>query len=188
MKINSMKKIIVVFLLTLFCGNIFAQKRLFTKTGTISFFSKTTIENISAVNNKVLCVWEIATGKIEFSALMKGFEFEKALMQEHFNESYVESDKYPKAIFKGEIENSSSISLTTDKSYTVKVNGSLTIHGITKQVSINAIIKVTKSVVSATSNFSVLLSDYNINIPSVVAGNINKSINISINIPAFTPQ
>jgi hypothetical protein len=183
-----MKKIIFVFLWMLFSGNIFAQNRLFTKTGVISFFSKTTVENISAVNKKVLCVWDIASGKIEFSVLMKGFEFEKALMQEHFNESYVESDKYPKATFKGEIENGNSISLTTDKSYTVKVNGTLTMHGVSKQVSINAIIKVSKSVVSAMANFSVLLSDYNVKIPSVVSSNINKSINISINIPAFTPQ
>jgi hypothetical protein len=183
-----MKKIIVVFILTLFCSNIFAQKRMYTKTGIISFFSKTTIENISAVNNKVLCVWEIATGKIEFSALMKGFEFEKALMQEHFNESYVESDKYPKAIFKGEIENSSNILLTSDKSYNVKVNGTLTIHGVSKQVSINAIIKLSKSIASATASFSVLLSDYNIKVPAVVSSNISKSINISINIPAFTAQ
>jgi hypothetical protein len=183
-----MKKNILIFLLVLFCTNSFAQKRLYTKTGNASFFSKTTIENISAVNNKVLCVWEVATGKIEFSVLMKGFEFEKALMQEHFNENYVESDKYPKASFKGEIENSNSISLTTDKSNTVKVNGILTIHGVSKQVSITATIKLNKSAVSAMANFTILLADYNIKIPSVVSGNINKSINISINIPAFTPQ
>jgi hypothetical protein len=188
MKINSMKKIFFGFLLTFFCVASFAQKRFYTKTGSISFFSKTTVENISAINKKVLCVWDIATGKIEFSALMKGFEFEKALMQEHFNESYVESDKYPKATFKGEIENSSSILFTTDKSYNVKVNGVLTIHGVSKQVSINAIIKLNKSIASATASFSVLLSDYNIKIPAVVSSNISKSINISISIPAFTAQ
>jgi YceI-like domain len=162
-----------------------AQSKLFTKTGSISFFSKTNIENISARNNKVLAVWELTSGKIEFSVLMKGFEFEKALMQEHFNENYVESDKYPKATLKAVIENSSNISLTTDKSYIVKVNGTLTMHGITKAVSTTATIKVKDGVASATATLPVLLADYNIKIPSVVADNINKKIDILITIPAF---
>ncbi len=162
-----------------------AQTKLFTKTGNISFFSKTNIENISARNNKVLAVWELASGKIEFSVLMKGFEFEKALMQEHFNEDYIESDKYPKAILKAVIENSSTILLTTDKTYSVKVNGTLTMHGVTKPITTTATIKVKGGIASATASLPVLLADYNIKIPAVVADNINKKIDISINIPAF---
>jgi hypothetical protein len=165
------------------CTN--AQTKLITKTGSISFFSKTNVENISARNNKVLAVWELTSGKIEFSVLMKGFEFEKALMQEHFNEDYVESDKYPKATLKAVVENSSTILLTIDKTYSVKVNGTLTMHGITKPISTTATIKVKDAVVSATAVLSVLLSDYNIKIPAVVADNINKKIDISINIPVF---
>jgi YceI-like domain len=172
----------LVFILHI-CTN--AQTKLFTKTGSISFFSKTNIENISARNNKVLAVWEVASGKIEFSVLMKGFEFEKALMQEHFNEDYVESDKYPKAILKAVIENSSTILLTTDKTYSVKVNGTLTMHGVTKPINTTATIKVKNGIASATAALPVLLSDYNIKIPAVVADNINKKIDISINIPAF---
>jgi YceI-like domain len=179
-----MRCIITIFLIFLLNVYSIAQTKLFTKNGSISFYSKTAIENISAHNNKVLAVWEIATGKIEFAALMKGFEFEKALMQEHFNENYVESDKYPKAIFKGIIENAGSISLATDKTYTVKVNGTLTIHGVTKQINTTAIISVKNGTVSALSNFSFLLSDYNIRIPKV-ADNINKKIDIAINIAAF---
>lgn len=162
-----------------------AQAKLFTKTGSISFFSKTTVENINARNNKVLAVWELASGKIEFSVLMKGFEFEKALMQEHFNEDYVESDKYPKAALKAVIENSNSILLTTDKIYAVKVNGTLTMHGVTKPVSAIATIKVKDGVVSATATLPVLLADFNIKIPAAVSDNISKKIDISINIPAF---
>jgi hypothetical protein len=180
------------FVLTIclfFLSNFFAvsQIKLFTKTGSISFFSKTNVENINARNNKVLAVWEIATGKIEFSALMKGFEFDKALMQEHFNESYVESDKYPKATFKGIIENAKSISLSADNSYAVKVNGALSLHGVTQQISTNAIITIKNGIANATAAFSILLSDYNIKIPKVVADNINKKIDISINIVAFKP-
>jgi polyisoprenoid-binding protein YceI len=180
-----MKIITIIVFAFLHSVSAMAQTKLFTKTASISFFSKTTIENIKALNNKVLAVWEIETGKIEFSALMKGFEFEKALMQEHFNESYVESDKYPKATFKGVIENASSISFTTDKNYTVKVNGSLTMHGVTKQVSTVVIIRIKNGLASASTNFSLLLADYNIKIPKVVTDNINKSIDISINVPNF---
>jgi YceI-like domain len=172
---------LVIFLQ--FCTN--AQTKLFTKTGNISFFSKTNIENISARNNKVLAVWELASGKIEFSVLMKGFEFEKALMQEHFNEDYVESDKYPKAILKAVMENSNTILLTIDKIYSVKVNGTLTMHGVTKPVSTTATIKVKDGVASATAGLPILLADYNIKIPAVLADNINKKIDISISIPAF---
>jgi YceI-like domain len=180
-----MKFIITISLVFLCNAYASAQTKLFTKTGNISFFSKTNVENIKALNNKVLAVWEIASGKIEFSVLMKGFEFDKALMQEHFNESYVESDKYPKATFKGTIENASSIVFTTDKAYAVKVNGALTMHGVTKQISTPVNIKIKNGIASASANFSLLLADYNIKIPKVVTDNINKSIDISINIPNF---
>ena len=162
-----------------------AQSKLYTKTGSISFKSKTAIQDIEALNTKVLSVWETASGNIEFSLLIKGFQFEKALMQEHFNENYMESDKYPKAVFKGVIENSKNISLTTDNIINTKVNGALTMHGITKQISIPAIIKIKNKEVSATTNFAVLLDDYNIKIPAVVAEKISNKINIQISIPAY---
>ncbi len=180
-----MRCIITIFLIFLLNIYSIAQTRLVTKTGSISFYSKTAIENINAHNNKVLAVWEIATGKIEFAVLMKGFEFKKALMQEHFNENYVESDKYPKATFKGIIENASTITLSEDKSYSLKVIGDLTIHGVTKQINTITIISVKKGTVSALANLSIFLSDYNIRIPKVVSDNINKKIDIVINIAAF---
>ena len=167
------------------CTFATAQNKLYTKTGTISFFSKTNIENIAAKNNKVLAVWELATGKLELSVLMKGFEFEKALMQEHFNESYVESDKYPKATFKGNFENFGTLNLSTNKSYTAIVKGVLTMHGASKNITLPTNVKVENGQVSATANFVALLADYNIKIPNVVSANINKTIDISINIPAF---
>jgi YceI-like domain len=180
-----MRIIITTIFTFLFANNITAQSKLFTKTGSISFFSKTNVENISAKNNKVLSVWEMATGNIEFSVLMKGFEFEKALMQEHFNENYVESDKFPKATFKGIIENSKTVSLVTNNSYTLKVTGTLTMHGVTKPVTTSTTIKINNGIASATASFNVLMADYNIKIPAAVSGSINKSIQISINIPAY---
>lgn len=129
-----MKSLITILLFLLSAVSALAQSKYFTKSGKISFFSRSSMENIEAVNNKVVSVLDIATGQLEFAILMKGFEFDRALMQEHFNEDYVESDKYPKAIFKGSVENSKAISLTTDNVATVKVNGTLTIHGVTNPI------------------------------------------------------
>jgi YceI-like domain len=180
-----MKFFISFFILTLIGFIGIAQSKYFTKSGKISFYSKSAMENIEAVNNKVVSVWDVTNGQIEFAVLMKGFEFEKALMQEHFNENYVESDKYPKAIFKGTIENNKAISLTIDNVVTVKVNGSLTMHGVTNPVNATAVITSKNAVVSANASFSIALADYKITIPSVVAEKINKRIAIIVTIPAY---
>jgi hypothetical protein len=166
-------------------STVTAQTKLFTKTGTISFKSKTAMENIEAVNNKVLSVWDITNGNIEFSLLVKGFEFDRALMQEHFNENYLESDKYPKAIFKGVVENSKNILLTTNNNYSVKVTGALTMHGVTKQITLPVSIKVKNGEVNATAAFSIVPQDYDIKIPGLVADKINKKIDILITVPAY---
>jgi transcriptional regulator len=179
-------KLFITVVSFLIFSNAIAQKKLFTKTANISFFSKTNVENIQATNKKGLCVWEQASGNIELSVLMKGFEFAKALMQEHFNESYVESDKFPKATFKGVIENSNAINLTANNVFNATVTGMLTMHGVTKQITTPIQIKVLNGIISVTASFNVLLADFNIKVPSLVADNINKKIQISINIPALS--
>jgi hypothetical protein len=180
-----MKFFIFMYLILLVCCSGTAQTKYFTKNGKITFFSKASMENIEAVNNKVVSVWDVSSGQLEFAVLMKGFEFAKALMQEHFNENYVESDKYPKAVFKGAIENSSTISLNKDNMVTVNVNGYLTIHGITNPVNTTAIITVKNGIISATSNFSIALSEYGISIPTIVSDKISKRIAISVIIPTY---
>jgi YceI-like domain len=185
--INDMcRNILISFILITFSLQGTAQKKIFTKTGIISFSSKTTIENIEAKNKKVLAVIDLETNKIEFSLLIKGFEFEKALMQEHFNENYLESDKYPKALFKGNFDEPELvISSAENKTHILKVTGNLTLHGITKQVRSVATVTVKEKVISATSDFTILLSDYAIKVPSVVSNNINREIQVKINIPLF---
>ena len=187
-KRGKMKIIIgcILFQFTFF--NAQAQQKLFTKNGVVVFFSKASIENIGAKNNKLLSVWDVATGQIEFSVLMKGFQFEKALMQEHFNENYVESDEYPKATFKGVIQSPKNISLDADENYAVNVNGLLTLHGITKQIDISAAIVVKNKAVSATASFTIELADYKIKIPAIVANNISKYILINVTIPSYQPM
>lgn len=180
-----MKYYILSLLFVLSAVNVAAQTKYFTKTGSIIFSSKSSLENIEAVNNKVVSVWDVATGQIELAVLLKGFEFEKALMQEHFNENYLESDKYPKAVFTGTIENSKAISLAKDNAVIVKVNGSLTMHGVTKPVNTTAIITIKNSIVQASCSFSIALADYKIAIPSIVSDKINKTIAIAVTIPSF---
>jgi polyisoprenoid-binding protein YceI len=130
-----MKKYILILSLTLgITSTIYSQDKYFTRTGTLSFYSETPIENIEAENNQASAILDIQTGEIAVSAQMIGFEFEKALMQEHFNENYIESDKFPKATFKGKILNYSGApddSETTE----VTVEGVLTLHGVSKDIS-----------------------------------------------------
>src|SRR5687768_16802327 len=106
-----MKKVHGLFVLCLIAaiGNLQAQDKFFTKSAKISFFSSASLEDIEAHNRSTQAVLDTKTGDIQFSLLMKGFEFRKALMQEHFNENFVESDKYPKAEFKGQVVNNSEI-------------------------------------------------------------------------------
>jgi hypothetical protein len=159
------------------------EKKLFTKTGLITFNSKTSIEKIQAVNKKVLAVLDVATNKIEFAVLIKGFEFEKALMQEHFNENYLESDKFPKATFKGKFDDTNfTILAEENKSVTVNISGNLTLHGVTKPVTAKALITTKNKTVSAASSLTILLSDYSIKIPAVNKNNINNQVQININL------
>ena len=151
-----------------------------TKNGKISFFSKTSVENIDAVNNQVVSLFNAGKGDIAFSVIIKGFLFKRALMQEHFNDDYMESDKYPKATFKGAIADITKMDLTKDGISPVKVNGDLTIHGVTKKISANGSITIKAGKVSASSEFIILLADYNISVPKIVQNNISPSIKINV--------
>jgi hypothetical protein len=176
-----LKRIFITsFVLTLLASISFAQDKYFTKSGKISFYSKAPLEEDEAVNKTVTTVLDSKSGALQFSVLMKGFEFEKALMQQHFNENYVESDKYPKSEFKGKITNNSEINYTRDGSYPVKVSGQLTIHGVTKSISTTGTIKINGGKIDATSTFNVLLSDYNIKIPSIVKDKLSNTIRIVV--------
>ena len=95
-----MKYSIYILILLLSHVTMVSGQKYFTKTGQISFNANTSIEKIEAINKSASCVMDVETGKIEFGVLVKGFQFEKALMQEHFNENYLESSKFPKATFK----------------------------------------------------------------------------------------
>ncbi|HUZ61616.1 MAG TPA: YceI family protein [Hanamia sp.] len=153
----------------------------YTKNGNVSFFSKTILENIDAANNQVISVINFQNGSIQFSLLNNAFHFPKAKMEEDFNENYIESDKYPRSAFKGTISDVSNIDITKDGTYQVNVKGDLTIHGVTKNISVPATILIKDGNLSATSAFIILVRDYNISVPSIVANKIGESIEIKIN-------
>jgi len=177
-----MKKLLLTAsLLMAGTGALFAQKYM-TRTAKISFNATASgsPEKIEAVNNEVANILDAATGDMVFQVLVKSFKFERALMQEHFNENYMESDKLPKADFKGKIDNLSDVNFTKDGTYNAKVSGKLTIHGVTNDVNVPGTITVAGANVKLKAKFSVKLQDYKISIPSLVADKIGKEATISL--------
>lgn len=166
--------------------NIFAQDRFYTKNGHIDFYSKAPLEDITAKNKQVAAFLEVNTGKLTFGVLIKSFEFDKALMQEHFNENYLESDEYPKSTFKGELQGFSAENLRVEGDQQFKVSGDLNIHGVTKPISADVTLNVKEGKIKAQSQIIVKPEDYNIKIPKAVRDNIAKEIKINIDI-TFQP-
>ncbi len=153
-----------------------------SNTGNIDFYSHTVAEDISAVNHKVKTAFDSESGKIQYSVLIKDFEFEKALMQEHFNENYLESDKYPKSTFNGMIDQVESINFQKDGTYKSTVTGNLTIKDVTKKVSTEGTFVVSGGKVQLKGSFIVNPEEYNIEIPKLVSKNISRDIKISVDV------
>jgi polyisoprenoid-binding protein YceI len=155
-------------------------QKVYTKNGHIAFFSKTNMENIKADNNQVMSVLNIQTGELQFSLLQKSFHFDKPLMEEHFNENYIESDKYPKGTFKGAIAEISLVNFNKDGSYNVMVAGDLTLHGVTQKIAAPGKIIIGKGKITANSKFIIKLSSFKIVIPSLVKDNISDNLEITV--------
>ncbi|NUQ24506.1 MAG: YceI family protein [Saprospiraceae bacterium] len=177
-----MKKGILLSLMSLFFVVSMSGQKYFTRDGKISFFSDTPLEKIEAHNSKATSVLDASNGNLEFAVLIKAFQFEKALMQEHFNENYMESSKFPKSSFKGKVTNIKDINLKKDGEYNATVKGQLTIHGVTKDVETTGKFVVAGGKISAKSAFNVAVADYNITIPAVVRDNIAKTVKIAVDI------
>ncbi len=176
-----MKATKVVSLILMLCivNSISAQKY-FSKTGEISFLSETPIEDIQAVSNSASTVFDLTSRKIQWAVLIKSFEFEKALMQEHFNENYMESSEFPKAKFSGEFLDPSSLNLNQDGTYSAEIKGALTIHGVTQQITTTATFEVSNGAIKGTCAMKAKVADYGIEIPAVVNKNIASEIDINI--------
>lgn len=175
-----MKHSILIIMVFISSMTLVSGQKYFTKTGHVAFYSDTPLEKIEAHNKSSNCVMDLATGKIELGVLIKGFQFEKALMQEHFNENYLESNTFPKATFKGQIDNYSKIDVSKNGKSTVKVSGDLTMHGVTKKINTDAVVAVNNGKISAEAVFNITIADFNIAIPSLVKDQIAKSVKVKV--------
>ena len=179
-----MKRVILVagLAFALFGAGQVQGQKYFTREGDISFYSETPVERIEAHNQKATSILDIATGQMEFAVLVKAFQFEKALMQEHFNENYLESTKFPKAQFKGTVQDIAKVDFEKDGTYPVTVKGDMTLHGVTKPVTASGQIIVKNGSISANSTFNIAPEDYSISIPAVVRENIAKIVKVVVKV------
>ena len=174
-----MKRLTLLVFLLCIVYAVNAQKYM-TKNGYIGFFSHTPMEDIKGDNNQVAGVLDILTGDMVFQALIKSFHFERALMEEHFNENYMESDKFPKSSFKGKITNLSSVNFSKSGIYDVTVDGELTIHDAIKKISTKGTIEVVTGGINANCKFNISPEDYKIKIPGVVREKISKNMVVTV--------
>jgi hypothetical protein len=170
---------ISLFFLTILQVN--AQKYI-SKNGHIWFYSHTAMEDIKADNNEVASILDTGTGDIMFNMLIKSFKFEKALMEEHFNENYMQSATIPKATFKGKITNLSAVNFSKNGVYNVTIEGVMTIHGVAQSVTEKGTLEVKDGKITAKSEFNLKPKDYNIAIPDVVKDNIAESMKVNVEI------
>ena len=172
---------VVIALCATFAAPVHAQK-MFTRDGVVGFdaTAPNSPESIKAVNKSGTCVWDKSSGAVEMAVLVKGFLFERALMQEHFNENYLESSTYPKATFKGKLDNPASVNTDKDGTYKVNATGAMTMHGVTKPLTVPVTFTVKSGKVSTVVNFALALADYNVDVPSLVADKVSKTANINI--------
>lgn len=176
-----MKTIVIIIFFALIQFPGFTQGTYFTRNGHIYFISHTDIIDIDADNHQVASFLNIETGKIQFAVLIKSFEFSLATAKEHFNESYMESDKFPKATFKGEILNIDSFDLNKNGICSVRVKGDITIKGITKNIEVPGELTVENEKINAVSEFELSISDFNISVPRIVENRVAKIVQLRVN-------
>jgi len=172
-----MKQIIGVIIFLI--GVINGYSQIYTgKSYEISFFSHGLIEDISATSKSAQVMMNTAKNDVAVKVTIKGFIFEKKLMQEHFNEKYMESDKFPYASFSGKIKDT--IDYKKDGVYKTTISGKLNIHGVEKERIIPGTITVKGGEINIDSKFMVALKDHDITIPSIVFQNIAEVIEVKI--------
>lgn len=179
------KCVVFVFGLFTFMGltNAQAQNRYFSQNATINFDAEGTLddfEEIRAKNTQGSFVYDAATGAFEWQVSIKDFVFANKLMQQHFNENYMETEKYPKASFKGKIEDFKTLNLSKDGNYTASVKGVMTLHGVNKEISTKGEFEVKNGKISSKSNFVIALADYNIKVPTLMMMKIAEVVKVQV--------
>jgi len=149
-----------------------------SKNANITLFSSALIEDIKAESSAGVSVYNAATGELDFSVVISSFKFDKSFMQEHFNSDYMESDRYPRAIFKGQIQEH--IDITKEGTYPVSAAGELTVHGVTQKRTVRGSLTVKNGIITMTSEFMVKCADHHIDIPQILFYHIAESIKITV--------
>jgi polyisoprenoid-binding protein YceI len=178
-----MKRVLLLTVLTLAFGKVSAQKFILSE-GFVQFYSEAALEDIKAINKKTSGLFNVETGEVAFIIPVNQFQFEKKLMQEHFNEKYMESDKFPKASFAGTIRE-----FDIDKSgeQMVVAKGQLTIHGVTQPVEVKGVAEKQGDIITLRAVFMVRLEDYKVKIPQLMWQNIAEQVEVTIDV-RFKPQ
>lgn len=153
-----------------------------TRNGTIRFFSQTPLENIEAINRQTMSALNTETGEFVFRLPIRSFAFDKALMQEHFNDNFMESHKYPNASFQGEITNIDELDLDRDGTYEVSVAGALTIKDVTRNISKPGKLIIKDGQITSSAEFVIRPEDYNIRIPGRYIRNIASEIEVFVDV------
>lgn len=180
-------KYITIALLLLLATTVSYAQRYASKDGHVSFFSEAPLENIEAHNHQVSSLLDLQKSEVVATMMMKAFEFDNSLMQEHFNENYLESEKYPKALFQGIIKSATVIDATKNGSYPVEADGKMTIHGVTQPVKLNGTLEVKDNTVTIKAKFDIAIKDYKIEIPTLVVKNVAEIVEVTVDFK-YTPQ
>lgn len=175
-----MKKIIIAALSLVAIHSVNAQDIYLTRTGKIEFHAGTAVEDVDAVNNEVTSMVNAKTGEIVFNVLIKSFHFKRALMEEHFNENYLESSSIPKATFKGKITDGSTVNFARNGIYKATVAGELNLHGITQQVTMPVTVTISDGKIRGQSSFRIKPEDYKIVVPSLVQDKVAKVVDVIV--------
>lgn len=171
-------KYIALILLVWLGVNQAGQDTYVCKNAKISLFSKAPLEDIDAHSTTGTSVFNTSTGDLAFSVPIRSFQFQKSLMQEHFNENYMESEKYPNASFHGKVQEK--IDVSKDGTYPVTATGTLEVHGVKQSRTIKGNISLNKGTLTMTSEFIVMCKDHNIEIPKLVFQKIAESIQVKV--------
>lgn len=174
-----MLKRFLILILLITSVSVFGQGKFIAKNAYISFYSSTPMEDILGESNEVVTILDSSNGKVVFQALMTTFHFKRALMEEHFNENYMESTKFPKGKFEGTIVGFNKDMLTSPVS-NIQITGQLSLHGVEKTITVPGTIGLENGKLVATSKFEVVPEDYGIEIPSLVRDKIGKQMDITV--------
>jgi polyisoprenoid-binding protein YceI len=177
-----MKRIILLIVTVLLQINLLtAQERYFTKTGYLSFLSETLLENIFGESNEATSFLDFKTGEVAFSLSITSFQFKNKLMQEHFNENYMESGKFPKATFSGKLENFNGLDMNSKNPQSFVVKGKMNIHGTNQEVTSDVILTVSEpGKINGTAAFKLMPENFGIKIPSAIGMKIAKEMDVTV--------